>query len=155
MAGSLNKVMLIGNLGRDPEVRATQNGQKIANMTLATSDSRYNKATGQRDEHTEWHRLVMFGNQAEVAEKYLKKGKTIFVEGRIQTRKWTDKENQERTTVEIVVDQFTMLGGARDGEMSGSSASYDSPARVSGGGGSAPAPKKISEEAPFDDEIPF
>lgn len=154
MAGSLNKVMLIGNLGRDPDVRATQNGQKIANMTLATSDSRFNKATGQRDEHTEWHRLVMFGNQAEVAEKYLKKGKTIFVEGRIQTRKWTDKENQERTTVEIVVDQFTMLGSARDGESSGNSGGYDAPAK-SFSGGSAPAPKKISEEAPFDDEIPF
>jgi single-strand DNA-binding protein len=152
MAGSVNKVILIGNLGKDPEVRATQSGDKIANMTLATTDSRYNKATGQRDEHTEWHRLVVFGKQAEVAEKYLKKGKSVFVEGRIQSRKWTDKENQERTQYEIVVDNFTMLGGPRD-ENSGSG-DY-APRQATMGSTPSVAPKKISAEAPFDDEIPF
>jgi single-strand DNA-binding protein len=152
MAGSVNKVILIGNLGRDPEVRATQSGDKIANLTLATTDSRFNKAKNEREEHTEWHRLVMFGKQAEIAEKYLKKGKSVFVEGRIQSRKWTDKDNQERTQYEIVVDNFTMLGGPRDGESGGMNeaqprqTSYATP---------SVAPKKISAEAPFDDEIPF
>lgn len=157
MAGSVNKVILIGNLGKDPEVRATQSGDKIANMTIATTDSRYNKATGQRDEHTEWHRLVVFGKQAEVAEKYLKKGKSVFVEGRIQSRKWTDKENQERTQYEIVVDNFTMLGGPRDGEGSGGGANGGEyqPRQASMASTPSVAPKKISAEAPFDDEIPF
>jgi single-strand DNA-binding protein len=152
MAGSVNKVILIGNLGKDPEVRATQSGDKIANMTLATTDSRYNKTTGQRDEHTEWHRLVVFGKQAEVAEKYLKKGKSVFVEGRIQSRKWTDKENQERTQYEIVVDNFTMLGGPRDENSSGGDYA---PRQAAMGPTASVAPKKISAEAPFDDEIPF
>jgi single-strand DNA-binding protein len=150
---SVNKVILIGNLGRDPEVRATQSGDKVANLTLATTESRFNKATNQRDEKTEWHRLVMFGKTAEIAEKYLKKGKSIYVEGRIQSSKWTDKENQERTTYEIVVDNFTMLGGPRDNDGEGGSDGY-SPAKVNGSAPSA-APKKISAEAPFDDEIPF
>ncbi len=152
MAGSVNKVILIGNLGRDPEVRATQGGDKIANLTLATTDSRFNKAKNEREEHTEWHRLVVFGKQAEIAEKYLKKGKSVFVEGRIQSRKWTDKENQERTQYEIVVDNFTMLGGPRDGD--GGGGDYQ-PRTASMAPAPSAAPKKISAEAPFDDEIPF
>jgi single-strand DNA-binding protein len=152
---SVNKVILVGNLGRDPEVRATQSGDKVANLTLATTESRYNKATNQRDETTEWHRLVMFGKTAEIAEKYLKKGKSIYVEGRIQSRKWTDKENQERTQYEIMVDNFTMLGGPRDGEgQGGGMGGGDYTPRASAPTPSA-APKKISAEAPFDDEIPF
>ncbi|MCA3243779.1 MAG: single-stranded DNA-binding protein, partial [Alphaproteobacteria bacterium] len=111
-------------------------------------------ATGQRDEHTEWHRLVMFGKQAEIAEKFLKKGKSVFVEGRIQSRKWTDKENQERTQYEIVVDNFTMLGGPRDGD-SGGSYGDSQPRQSSMAPTPSVAPKKISAEAPFDDEIPF
>jgi single-strand DNA-binding protein len=134
-------------------VRATQSGDKVANLTLATTESRYNKTTNQRDETTEWHRLVMFGKTAEIAEKYLKKGKSIYLEGRIQSRKWTDKENQERTQYEIVVDNFTMLGGAREGEGSGASGGDYTP-RASSPTPTA-APKKISAEAPFDDEIPF
>lgn len=157
MAGSVNKVILIGNLGRDPEVRASQGGGKIANITVATSESWNNKQTGQREERTEWHRLVMFNTTAEIAEKYLKKGSKIFAEGKLQTRKWTDKENQERYTTEIVVDNFTMLDGKRDGDNSGGG--YDQSPRESSGGSSfskpAGAPKKISEDAPFDDEIPF
>lgn len=156
MAGSVNKVILIGNLGRDPEVRQTQNGQKIANLNVATSDSWFNKQSGNREERTEWHRVVIFGQGAEVAEKYLKKGSKAYFEGRLQTRKWTDKDNQERYTTEIVVDSFTMLD-RKDGEGGG----YDQSPRNDGpsmGGGAAKqlgSPKKISEDAPFDDEIPF
>ena len=156
MAGSVNKVILVGNMGKDPEVRATQSGGKMANLTLATSDSRTNKQTGQREENTEWHRLVMFNMNAENAEKYLKKGSKIYVEGKLQTRKWTDNNNQERYTTEILVDNFTMLDSKRDSEGGGS---YDQTPRESSGASnfSKPmaAPKKISEDAPFDDEIPF
>jgi single-strand DNA-binding protein len=161
MAGSVNKVILVGNLGKDPEVRMTQGGQKIANITVATNESRFNKQTNQRDEHTEWHRLVLFGTQAEIVEKYLKKGSTAYFEGRLQTRKWTDKDNQERYTTEIVVDNFTMLGSKSGGSgaSSGGDYQYDQSPKSGGndfgsnfGGGS---PKKISEDAPFDDEIPF
>ena len=161
MAGSVNKVILVGNLGRDPEVRMTQGGQKIANLNIATSESRFNKQSGQREENTEWHRLVVFGQQAEVVEKFLRKGSKAFFEGRLQTRKWTDKDNQERYTTEIVVDNFTMLDSKREGEGGGSSygsgGSYDQTPRDDFGGSRSGGgtPKKISEDAPFDDEIPF
>ncbi|TKW60410.1 MAG: single-stranded DNA-binding protein [Blastochloris viridis] len=160
MAGSVNKVILIGNLGRDPEVRASQNGGKIANITIATSESWNNKQSGQREERTEWHRLVLFNTSADIAEKYLKKGSKIYAEGKLQTRKWTDKDNQERYTTEIVVDNFTMLDGKRDGEGGGNSyGSFDQTPRDNGGSSSfnkpMAQPKKISEDAPFDDEIPF
>lgn len=155
MAGSVNKVILIGNLGRDPEVRQTQTGGRIANLTLATSDTWNNKQSGQREEKTEWHRLVLFNQSAEIAEKYLKKGSKIFVEGKLQTRKWTDKDNQERYTTEVLVDNFTMLDRKDGGEGGGyGGGSFDQTPRDSGvkvGG----TPKKISEDAPFDDEIPF
>ncbi|NBV54369.1 MAG: single-stranded DNA-binding protein [Proteobacteria bacterium] len=153
MAGSVNKVILIGNLGKDPEVRSTQGGDKIANMTLATSESWTNKQTGTREERTEWHRLVVFRG-AEVAEKYLKKGSKIFVEGKLQTRKWTDKENQERYTTEVVVDNFTMLDRKDSSAGGGDAGGYDQSA-PSGGAKAFSAPKKISTDAPFDDEIPF
>lgn len=154
MAGSVNKVILIGNLGRDPEVRATQNGQKIANLNIATSDSWFNKQSNTREERTEWHRVVIFGQGAEIAEKYLKKGSKAYFEGRLQTRKWTDKDNQERYTTEIVVDNFTMLD-RKDGE--GSGGGYDQSPRDNCGSAAKQlgTPKKISEDAPFDDEIPF
>ncbi len=160
MAGSVNKVILIGNLGRDPEVRASQNGGKIANITVATSESWNNKQSGQREEKTEWHRLVMFNTTAEIAEKYLKKGSKIYAEGKLQTRKWTDKDNQERFTTEVVVDNFTMLDSKRDGEGGGNSyGSFDQTPSSSSSSGSfskpMSQPKKISEDAPFDDEIPF
>jgi single-strand DNA-binding protein len=154
MAGSVNKVIIIGNLGRDPEVRALQNGNKVANLNVATTDSWFNKDSGTREERTEWHRIVIYGKVAEVAEKYLKKGSSAYFEGRLQTRKWTDKDNQERYTTEIVVDNMTMLGSKRDGDSGGN---FDQRtdnfggAQVKSGG----TPKKISEDAPFDDEIPF
>lgn len=158
MAGSLNKVMLIGNLGRDPEIRSTQKGDKIANLNIATSESWYDKNTGTREEKTEWHRLVVFGKQAETIEKYLKKGSKCYFEGRLQTRKWTDKDNQERYTTEVVVDNFTMLD-----RKEGGSDSYDQRPSASSGGdfggksaaAAVSAPKPISSDAPFDDDIPF
>ena len=116
MAGSVNKVILIGNLGRDPEVRASQNGGKIANITVATSESWNNKQTGQREEKTEWHRLTAFSRLAEVCGEYLKKGSQVYIEGKLTTRKWQDKDGQDRYTTEIIADQMKMLGGGRTTE---------------------------------------
>jgi single-strand DNA-binding protein len=161
MAGSLNKVMIIGNLGRDPEVRVAQNGSKICNLNVATSESWTNKSTGVREEKTEWHRLVIFGNLADIAEKYMKKGSKGYFEGRLQTRKWTDKDNIEKYTTEITVDQLTMLDGKSDGPRASGGASggeYDQTPKNDSYGAknvSVAQPKKISDDAPFDEEIPF
>lgn len=116
MAGSINKVILVGNLGRDPEVHATQAGGKIVNFPLATSESWKDKQSGERKEKTEWHRVVIFNERlADVAEKYLKKGAKVYIEGALQTRKWTDKDGNDRYTTEIVLQNFrgelTMLDG--------------------------------------------
>src|SRR5215210_6685731 len=116
MAGSVNKVILIGNLGRDPEVRHTQSSQKIVHLSVATSERWRDRASGEQKERTEWHRVVIFDERlAEVAEKYLTKGGTVYLEGTLQTRKWTDKDGQERYTTEVVVPRFggelTLLGG--------------------------------------------
>ncbi|KXK37580.1 MULTISPECIES: single-stranded DNA-binding protein [Nitrosomonas] len=118
---SLNKVMLIGNLGRDPEIRYMPSGDAMANLNIATTDTWKDKG-GEKQERTEWHRVVMFGKQAEIAGEYLKKGSQIYIEGRLQTRKWTDKSNVERYTTEIVADRMQMLGGRSGG------GNYDPPA---------------------------
>src|SRR5881227_2149602 len=123
MAGSINKVILVGNLGRDPEIRSTQDGMRIANLAVATSETWRDKMSGERKERTEWHRVVIFNERlAETAEKYLKKGAKVYLEGALQTRKWTDNSGQERYTTEVVLQRFrgelTMLdgaGGARGG----------------------------------------
>jgi len=120
MAGSVNKVILIGNLGRDPEIRSTQDGMKIANLSLATSENWRDKNSGERREKTEWHRIAVFNDRlVDVIEKYLKKGSKIYVEGQLQTRKWTDQSGQERYTTEIVLQRYrgelTMLDGRADG----------------------------------------
>jgi single-strand DNA-binding protein len=133
MAGSVNKVILVGNLGKDPEIRSTQDGNKIVNLTLATSETWNDRASGERKEKTEWHRVVVFNDRvADVAERFLKKGAKIYVEGALQTRKWTDQQGQERYTTEIVIGRFngqlTMLDGRSGG---GESGGY-------GGGGSDP-----------------
>jgi single-strand DNA-binding protein len=117
MAGSVNKVILVGNLGRDPEIRSTQDGMRIANLNLATSENWRDRASGERKERTEWHRVVIFNERlAEVAEKYLRKGSKVYVEGQLQTRKWTDQQGQERYSTEVVLTRFkgelTMLDGA-------------------------------------------
>src|SRR5216683_2438379 len=118
MAGSVNKVILVGNLGRDPELRSTQDGMRIANLAVATSESWRDRVSGERKERTEWHRVAIFNERlAEIAEKYLKKGAKVYVEGALQTRKWTDNSGQERYTTEIVLSRFrgelTMLDSAR------------------------------------------
>jgi single-strand DNA-binding protein len=169
MAGSVNKVILVGNLGKDPEVRTTQDGLKIVNFTLATSDTWNDKASGERKERTEWHRVAIFNERlADVAEKYLRKGTKVYVEGALQTRKWTDQTGQEKFTTEVVLQRFrgelTMLDGRRDGAESGmgDSGGYRerAPARAAvgggaprtGGGGGWDAPKGGGD---LDDEIPF
>jgi single-strand DNA-binding protein len=120
MAGSVNKVILVGNLGRDPEVRSTQDGRKIVNLNLATSENWKDRGTGERRERTEWHKVVIFNeNLGRIAEQYLKKGSTVYLEGQLQTRKWTDQQGQERYTTEVVLTQFkgelTLLGGRATG----------------------------------------
>ena len=156
MAGSLNKVTLIGNLGRDPEVRNAADGMKIVQLSVATSESWKDKNSGERKDKTEWHRVVIFNDRlADVAEKYLRKGSKIYVEGQLQTRKWTDQQGQEKYTTEIVLQRYrgelTMLDGRGDGAGSGDSfgggQSFSAPAQ---GGSSAPA---VSTE--LEDDIPF
>ncbi len=149
MAGSVNKVILVGNLGKDPEVRNTQDGTKIVNLTLATSETWNDRASGERKERTEWHRVVIFNDRvADVAERFLKKGAKIYVEGSLQTRKWTDQSGQERYTTEVMIGRFngqlTMLdtrsgggGGAEAGGYGGGSEMGGG--GYSGGGGGAPS----------------
>lgn len=121
MAGSVNKVILVGNLGRDPEVRTMNSGDKVVNLSVATSETWKDKTTGERKEKTEWHRVVVFNdNIAKVCENYLKKGSTVYIEGSLQTRKWTDQSGVEKYSTEIVLQRFngvlTMLGGRSDGD---------------------------------------
>lgn len=154
MAGSINKVILVGNLGRDPEVRQTQDGRPIVNLALATSESWKDRNSGERRERTEWHRIVIFSEGlARIAEQYLRKGSKIYVEGQLQTRKWQDKDGQDRYTTEIVLQNYnsnlTMLDGRRDsqgGSMGGGGGGDF-------GGGSAPSGGGQSFE--LDDDIPF
>jgi single-strand DNA-binding protein len=161
MAGSVNKVILIGNLGADPEIRRTQDGKPIANLNIATSESWRDRNSGERKEKTEWHRVVIFNEGlCKVAEQYLKKGATVYIEGQLQTRKWQDKDGQDRYSTEIVLQGFnstlTMLGGRGDGQSAGGGddqyGSNDS-APAQRGGGSAPAQGASSRE--MDDDIPF
>jgi len=146
MAGSVNKVILVGNLGKDPEVRRMTSGDPVVNLSVATSESWRDKASGERKEKTEWHRVVIFNkNLAEVAEKYLRKGSKVYVEGQLQTRKWTDKDGAEKYSTEVVLQNFrgelTMLDGKNGGE-----------GGASRGAGEAPASFQRDE---LDDEIPF
>jgi single-strand DNA-binding protein len=141
MARGLNKVMLIGNLGADPEVRYGASGSAITNVRLATAESWRDKETGDQQERTEWHRVVFFGRLAEIAAEYLKKGSQVYVEGSIRTRKWTDKEGQEKYTTEIVANEMQMLGGRGGIGGGGGSPGYDeggAGAGVGGGVGGAP-----------------
>ncbi|MSP51738.1 MAG: single-stranded DNA-binding protein [Alphaproteobacteria bacterium] len=162
MAGSVNKVILVGNLGRDPEARDMQGGGRVVNLSVATSESWRDKGSGERKEKTEWHRVVIFNeNLAKVAEQYLKKGAKVYIEGQLKTRKWTDQGGQERYTTEVVVPRFrgelTMLDGRAGGAGAGAS-SFDEggagePPPFESGGGNAGRRKAGGGE--FDDEIPF
>jgi single-strand DNA-binding protein len=164
MAGSVNKVILVGNLGRDPEIRSTQDGVRIANLAVATSENWRDKMSGERKERTEWHRVVIFNERlAEVAEKYLKKGSKVYVEGALQTRKWTDNSGQERYTTEIVLQRFrgelTMLDSARGG---GGGPSIEGGYDEGYGGGFGDEPRTSATPSrgrtpvnDLDDDIPF
>jgi len=155
MARGVNKVILVGHLGKDPEVRYSPNGGAVTNITLATSESWKDKNTGEKQEKTEWHRVVFFGKLAEIAGEYLKKGSQVYIEGRLQTRKWQDKEGKDRYTTEIVAGEMQMLG-SREGR-GGSNAEFDQSADE-GRSSRAPAMAgsgKSSGPADFDDDIPF
>jgi single-strand DNA-binding protein len=166
---SVNKVILLGNLGRDPETRYTTNGDAVANLRIATSEQWKDK-NGEKQERTEWHSVVLFGRQAEVAGEYLKKGRSVYIEGRLQTRKYTDKEGAEKYATEIVADRMQLLGGGRDGGGgagggdadfaggpgnggSGGAAGGGGGGRREGGGAKPAAGGKKSDD--FDDDIPF
>jgi single-strand DNA-binding protein len=168
MAGSVNKVILIGNLGRDPEVRSMNNGGKVVNLSIATSETWRDKNSGERQEKTEWHRVVIFNEKlGEVAERFLKKGSKVYVEGALQTRKWTDQSGAEKYSTEVVLQRFrgelTMLDGKGGGGGGGGAGGGDDygddyggggggngGGRSSGGGGGSRKPS-----GPIDDDIPF
>ena len=166
MAGSVNKVILVGNLGKDPEVRNTQDGGKIVNLTLATSETWNDKASGERKERTEWHRVVVFNERiGDVVEKYVRKGSKVYVEGALQTRKWTDQTGQEKYTTEIVIGRFrgelTLLD-SRNAGAEGGEGGYQRGERAPARPAAAPAARSgaPSWDAPkgggdLDDEIPF
>ncbi len=158
---SVNKVILVGNLGRDPEVRYGNDNNAICNISVATTSNWKDKQTGERKEDTEWHRVVFYGRLAEIAGEYLKKGRSVYIEGRLKTRKWTDKENIERYTTEIIAEQMQMLGG-RD-SMGGGDADFDAPQSAPAPRARAAAPAPARSPAPaaapnfadMDDDIPF
>lgn len=166
MAGSVNKVILVGNLGKDPEVRTTQDGSKIVNLTVATSETWNDRASGERKERTEWHRVVIFNDRiGDVAEKYLKKGAKVYIEGTLQTRKWTDQSGVEKYTTEVVIGKFrgelTMLsgrgeeGGAGAGGGGGYAPRERAPARAASGAAAASPSWDAPKGGDLDDEIPF
>jgi single-strand DNA-binding protein len=167
MAGSVNKVILVGNVGKDPDVRNTQDGSKIVNFSLATSETWNDRASGERKERTEWHRVVVFNDRiGDVVEKYVRKGSKVYVEGALQTRKWTDQSGQDKYSTEVVIGKFrgelTLLdsrGGGGEGAEGGGGGGYQrerAPARAA----AAPRGDSPSWDAPkgggdLDDEIPF
>ncbi|MEO1015599.1 MAG: single-stranded DNA-binding protein [Pseudomonadota bacterium] len=156
MAGSVNKVILVGNLGADPEVRQTQDGRPIVNLRLATSENWKDRNTGERRERTEWHRVVIFSEGlARVAEQYLRKGSKVYIEGQLQTRKWQDQSGQDRYTTEVVLQGFnstlTMLDGRRDGGGGGFGSGGDD----FGGGGGGSSSGGGGKSFELDDDIPF
>ena len=173
MARGVNKVILIGNLGADPETRAMPSGSTVANLRIATSESWRDKTSGEQQERTEWHRVALFGRLAEIASEYLRKGSQVYIEGSLRTRKWQDKQGQERYSTEIVGNELQMLGGrggagggAEGAGGGGGFRSSGSSSGVGGGGGGRGAPQEpypeysgpsgpSGEKDDFDDDIPF
>jgi len=164
---SVNKVILLGNLGRDPETRYTTGGDAVTNLNIATSEQWKDKS-GEKQEKTEWHRVVLFGRTAEIAAEYLKKGRSVYIEGRLQTRKYTDKDGVEKYATEVVGDRMQLIGGAREGGGGGGDTDFGAPPMGGGGGGarressagggkpaggSAGGAKKNVDD--FEDDIPF
>ena len=157
---SVNKVILIGNLGRDPETRYTADGAAVTNITIATSDRWKDKATGEMKEATEWHKVAFFGRLAEIAGEYLKKGRPVYVEGKLRTRKWQDKDGQDRYTTEVIADNMQMLG-SREGMGGAPGGDFDAgddsrtPARASSASSGTRSAKPAPSVAEMDDDIPF
>ena len=160
---SVNKVILLGNLGRDPETRYTTGGDAVCNLNIATSETWKDKS-GEKQEKTEWHRVVLFGRTAEIAGEYLKKGRSVYIEGRLQTKKYTDKDGVEKFSTEIVGDRMQLIGGTREGgggdaefstPSSGGGGRRESSAPSGGGGGGKPAGGAKKNVDDFDDDIPF
>ena len=164
---SVNKVIIVGNLGRDPETRYMPNGEAVTNVAVATTESWKDKNSGEKKELTEWHRITFYRKLAEIAGQYLKKGSQVYVEGRLQTRKWTDKDGVERYTTEIIADTMQMLGSRQGMGGGGGGASMDddygsapAPRQSSGGGGGGggaarPASRPAPNFSDMDDDIPF
>ena len=161
---SVNKVIIVGNLGRDPETRYMPNGDAVTNIAVATTESWKDKNTGEKKELTEWHRITFYRKLAEIAGQYLKKGSQVYVEGRLQTRKWTDKDGVERYTTEIIADTMQMLGGRQGmggsgggggGSMDDDYGSAPAPRQSSGGGAARPASRPAPNFSDMDDDIPF
>jgi len=165
MARGINKVIIIGNLGADPETRAMPSGTTVANLRVATSESWRDKQTGEQQERTEWHRVALFGRLAEIAGEYLRKGSQVYIEGSLRTRKWQDKQGNERYSTEIIGNDLQMLGGRGGGAVSapGAGAAASGGAGASAGGGAGAGASPDSEESgggagrgeDFDDDIPF
>ena len=148
MARGVNKVILVGTLGQDPDTRYTPSNAAVANLSIATNESWKDKQTGEQKEKTEWHRVVMFNRLAEIATEYLRKGSQVYIEGKIQTRKWEDKDGNDRYTTEVVANEMQMLGGRTAGSTGSSSMNSNSSEEIS-------SPKNTQENDDFDDDIPF
>lgn len=151
MARGVNKVIIVGNLGQDPETRYMPSGAAVTNFTVATNESWKDKQTGEQKERTEWHRVSMFNRLAEVAAEYLRKGSQVYIEGKLRTRKWQGKDGTDRYTTEIIADEMQMLGGRGGGDFGGGSQGGGGQSGGKGGGGSGPPPGPDD----FDDDIPF
>lgn len=145
---SVNKVIIVGNVGKDPETRYAPSGDAICNLTIATSETWKDKATGEKKESTEWHRVVFFGRLAEIAAQYLRKGSQVYIEGRLQTRKWQDKDGTDRYTTEIRGDEMKMLGSKPEGESAPRQAAQQAQARPQ-------QSRQAPDPLPFEDDIPF
>jgi single-strand DNA-binding protein len=155
MARGINKVILVGNLGKDPETRYMPSGSAVTNLTLATSEAWKDKQSGEQQERTEWHKVAMFGRLAEIAAEYLRKGSQVYIEGKLRTRKWQDKEGKDRWTTEIVADEMQMLGGKGGGAGAGAGMGAGAAAGGSSGGGRAAVNDSGAPPGDFDDDIPF
>jgi single-strand DNA-binding protein len=155
MARGVNKVILVGNLGKDPETRYMPSGSAVTNLRIATTEAWKDKQSGEQQERTEWHSVAMFGRLAEIAAEYLRKGSQVYVEGKLRTRKWQDKEGKDRYTTEIVADEMQMLGSKSGGASAGAAAATGGGAAAAAGTGRAAVNDNGGPPGDFDDDIPF
>jgi single-strand DNA-binding protein len=154
MARGINKVIIVGNLGQDPETRYMPSGKAVTNLRIATSESWKDKQTGEQKEQTEWHSVVMYDRLAEIAAEYLRKGSQVYVEGKLRTRKWQDKEGRDRYSTEVIANEMQMLGG-RSGGGAGTESRSEPRSESRGAGAERPAPAASGSGTEFDDDIPF